>query len=106
GSFCWLPNFSFSYLSQRRRAMKGSWRLGSMRAWINCSEPCRLSSMRDFADAFADCGVRKESLQASYAMAETVFAVTQTEPGCAAVTLPLRRGRYGARARDDVSFGL
>lgn len=105
-TFCWLPNFAFSYLSQRRPAMKGSWRLGSMRAWINCSEPCRLSSMLNFAEAFGDCGVREESLQASYAMAETVFAITQTELGRQAPTVPRSRVQYGTRAGDEVCFDL
>src|SRR5262249_54162353 len=34
-----------------------------------------------FVDAFADWGVRAEQVQASYAMAENVFAVTQTALG-------------------------
>lgn len=105
-SFCWLPNFAFSYLSQRRHAMKGSWRLDSMRAWINCSEPCRLSSMRSFAEAFADCGVCGESLQASYAMAETVFAITQTELDRPVATVPRSRVQYGTRVSDEVYFDL
>ena len=37
--------------------------------------------MRDFAEQFADWGVVPASLQSSYAMAETVFAVTQSIPG-------------------------
>lgn len=81
GTFSWLPNFAFSYLAQRRDAMRGSWDLSSMRGWVNCSEPVRLHSMRAFQKAFADQGVCEEHLQASYAMAETVFAVTQTVPG-------------------------
>jgi acyl-CoA synthetase (AMP-forming)/AMP-acid ligase II len=81
GTFCWLPNFAFAYLAQRREVMRGTWRLASMRAWINCSEPVRLAAMRNFVEAFADLGVREGDVQASYAMAETVFAVTQTRLG-------------------------
>lgn len=106
GTLCWLPNFAFSYLSQRRHAMKGGWRLDSVRAWINCSEPCRLSSMRRFLDAFADRGVRKESLQASYAMAETVFAITQTRLDIAPVTTPRTTVRSVTLERDDLAFNL
>ena len=52
-TLCWLPNFSFSYLSQRHERMSPH-DLGSVRAWINCSEPVRLKSITEFAEAFAD----------------------------------------------------
>jgi len=78
-TLCWLPNFAFSYLSQRRELMRRSHHLGSVRAWINCSEPVRAHSMEEFATKFGDWGVRKKSLQTSYAMAETVFAISQSE---------------------------
>lgn len=81
GTLCWLPNFAFSYLAQRRESMKGTYVLERVRAWINCSEPVRRKSMIAFADAFADWGVSREDLHASYAMAENVFAVTQTDLG-------------------------
>jgi acyl-CoA synthetase (AMP-forming)/AMP-acid ligase II len=81
GTFCWLPNFAFSYLAQRREAMCGARNLATMRGWINCSEPVRLPSMRAFVEAFSDWGVREGDVQASYAMAETVFAATQTRLG-------------------------
>jgi acyl-CoA synthetase (AMP-forming)/AMP-acid ligase II len=81
GSLCWLPNFAFSYMAQRREMMEGSYSLRHVRAWINCSEPVRRKSVRDFAERFADWGVAPASLQSSYAMAENVFAVTQSTPG-------------------------
>jgi fatty-acyl-CoA synthase len=80
-TLCWLPNFSFSYLAQRRELMSERHDLQSVRAWINCSEPVRRRSIRQFLEAFSDWGVTKESMQASYAMAETVFAVTQSALG-------------------------
>jgi acyl-CoA synthetase (AMP-forming)/AMP-acid ligase II len=81
GTLCWLPNFAFSYLAQQREQMRSPHSLQGMRAWVNCSEPVRLKSMNAFAAAFEDWGVERHSLQASYAMAENVFAVTQTELG-------------------------
>jgi acyl-CoA synthetase (AMP-forming)/AMP-acid ligase II len=80
-SLCWLPNFAFSYMAQRREMMDGSYSLRHVRAWINCSEPVRRKSVRDFAERFCDWGVAPASLQSSYAMAENVFAVTQSTPG-------------------------
>jgi fatty-acyl-CoA synthase len=78
GTFCWLPNFAFSYMAAQKERIERTHDLRSMRAWISCSEPVRNSSMQRFAAAFVEDGITPESLQASYAMAETVFAVTQT----------------------------
>jgi fatty-acyl-CoA synthase len=80
-SLCWLPNFAFSYLAQSKELMEGSYTLIHVRAWINCSEPVRRKSVSDFAERFGDWGVVPSSLQSSYAMAENVFAVTQSVSG-------------------------
>jgi fatty-acyl-CoA synthase len=104
-TLCWLPNFSFSYLSQRRERMSRH-DLASVRAWINCSEPVRLKSITEFAEAFADCGVRKETLQASYAMAETVFAITQSEMGRELTTISRHRVRQARHSGSELSFDL
>jgi acyl-CoA synthetase (AMP-forming)/AMP-acid ligase II len=80
-SLCWLPNFAFSYMAQRRETMEGTYSLSHVRAWINCSEPVRHKSVCDFVERFGDWGVVPGSLQSSYAMAENVFAVTQSSPG-------------------------
>ncbi len=103
---CWLPNFSFSYLSQRREHTQNHYALESVRAWINCSEPVRLKSVTEFATAFASWGVRKESLQASYAMAETVFAITQSRLGKELPTIPRSRVRHGSLAYAELAFDL
>ena len=79
GTHCWQPNFAFHHLCRTVRPSP-ELDLSSMRAWINCSEPCRAESFDLFVRRFAGAGVRAEHLQVCYAMAETVFAVTQTEP--------------------------
>lgn len=81
GTFTWLPNFAFSYLAAQFERMGEPRALGSMRAWINCSEPVRSKSMDVFAERYGTWGVKPEALQACYAMAENVFAVTQTKLG-------------------------
>lgn len=105
-TFCWLPNFSFSYLSGRRNQMTQDYSLGSVRAWINCSEPVRLSSVTNFVTAFADWGTSKHSLQASYAMAETVFAITQSELGKELSTVPRSSVKHGSVAYTERAFEL
>ncbi|HKI27456.1 MAG TPA: AMP-binding protein [Candidatus Sulfotelmatobacter sp.] len=79
-TLAWMPNFAFQFVPRRmppdRRAQ---YDLSSLRALVNCSEPVRASSMREFQTAFAHAGLRKSVLQSSYAMAENVFAVTQSD---------------------------
>jgi len=76
----WLPNFAFHHLS-RTVPDNQAYDLSSMKAFINCSEPCKPETFELFLERFSSYGVSNETLQTCYAMAETVFAVTQTEPG-------------------------
>lgn len=82
GTFCWLPNFAYNFCAQKMRNedLEGV-DLSSIRAFINCSEPIYDSSHRQFAERFAPYGAGIDKLATSYAMAETVFAVTQSQPG-------------------------
>ncbi|HLZ42766.1 MAG TPA: AMP-binding protein [Candidatus Sulfotelmatobacter sp.] len=78
-TLAWLPNFAFQFVPRRLPAgRREKYDLSSLRALINCSEPVRSASMHEFQKAF---GIRSEVLQSSYAMAENVFAVTQSAPG-------------------------
>ncbi len=79
-TLAWLPNFAFNHLV-RTKTGDESYRLDHVRAFINCSEPCKPATFDRFAEAFASHGVRRDQLQVSYAMAESVFAVTQTVIG-------------------------
>jgi len=83
GTLCWLPNFAFAYMAQsvREGQLADDVDLSSIRAWINCSEPVTHASMTAFMDRFRRHGARPEQLTASYAMAENVYAVTQSLPG-------------------------
>ncbi len=49
-----------------------------LRALINCSEPVREQSIKEFSSAFDSVGLKPNALHSSYAMAENVFAVTQS----------------------------
>ena len=79
GTLVWLPNFAYNFCAQkiRDRHLEGV-DLSSLRAVINCSEPVRWESQRAFFDHFQKYGLRWSALQTSYAMAENVFAVTQS----------------------------
>src|SRR5882724_10547034 len=91
GTLCWQPNFAFHHLCRVLGALPG-FDLSSMRAWIDCSEPCRPETFALFEKTFSKAGVQPHHLQVCYAMAETVFAVTQTELGKKVRTVTLSRG--------------
>ncbi|HEY2980972.1 MAG TPA: AMP-binding protein [Anaerolineales bacterium] len=80
GTLTWLPNFAFNFCAQRirERDLEGV-DLSSWRAVINCSEPVRHASHQAFASKFRAFGLRDAALQTCYAMAENVFAVTQSD---------------------------
>jgi acyl-CoA synthetase (AMP-forming)/AMP-acid ligase II len=87
-TMCWLPNFAFDHLAATVGRRGEHYELRSVRAFINCSEPCKTSSFDKFARAF---GVPADKLQCCYAMAETVFAVTQTCLGRAPARIRVRK---------------
>jgi fatty-acyl-CoA synthase len=82
GTLTWLPNFAYNFCAQkiRDRHMEDV-DLSTLRAVINCSEPVRWESHVAFYERFKDYGLKFEALQTSYAMAENVFAVTQSTLG-------------------------
>jgi fatty-acyl-CoA synthase len=76
-TLCWLPNFAYHFMANSIRPSDlDSIDLSSLRGIVNCSEPVLTDSHRKFLDRFMGCGLRPEALAASYAMAETTFAVT------------------------------
>ena len=79
-TLAWMPNFAFQFVPRRTpHARRQRYDLSSVRALINCSEPVRANSMNEFEQAFSSIGLKSNALQASYAMAENVFAVTQSD---------------------------
>jgi len=106
GTFCWLPNFAFSYLAQRHESMTRQYSLDRMRGFINCSEPVRLNSVRSFLDKFSSWGVRPEAVQSCYAMAENVFAVTQSRLDREPSTAPRTVVKSDSTGRSEVAFSL
>ena len=82
GTLVWLPNFAYYFCAQkiRERHLQGV-DLSSWRAAINCSEPVRDDGHQIFLEKFSPYGFSETALAVSYAMAENVFAVTQTSIG-------------------------
>lgn len=82
-TLCWMPNFAFQFMAGAVRATQipDGLSLRTIRAWVNCSEPVQHSAHQAFLERFSQYGASREQLTASYAMAENVFAVTQSLPG-------------------------
>ncbi|HUE99531.1 MAG TPA: AMP-binding protein [Anaerolineales bacterium] len=95
GTLTWLPNFAYNFCAQkiRDRHTEGV-DLSSLRAVINCSEPVRWESHLAFYERFKDHGLKFEALQTSYAMAENVFAVTQSRFGSLPVVEEIDREAF------------
>ena len=90
-TLAWMPNFGFQFVPRRTPQSRwGNYDLSSLRALINCSEPVRAGSMAEFQSAFK---IPAAALHSSYAMAENVFAVTQSPIGGSALTTIWADGR-------------
>jgi acyl-CoA synthetase (AMP-forming)/AMP-acid ligase II len=82
GTLCWLPNFAYNHCTRRiRQGDLAGLSLATIRAFINCSEPVFQQSHAAFFERFQPLGLNQSALAVSYAMAENVFAVTQTPIG-------------------------
>ena len=80
-TLCWLPNFAYNFMANCIDTDSQKYNLSTMRAFIDCSEPCKRHSFEMFYVKFKEWGVKKNSLQTCYAMAENVFAITQSPIG-------------------------
>jgi fatty-acyl-CoA synthase len=95
GTLSWLPNFAYNFCANkiRERNLEGV-DLSTWRAIINCSEPVHAESHRLFAEKFEKFGLRPQSLQTSYAMAENVFGVTQSSLEAGPVVVEIDRESF------------
>lgn len=110
-ALCWLPNFAFNHMARHASRLDENVRLDNVLAFINCSEPCRPESFDSFAAAFARHGVAPTQLQTCYAMAENVFAVTQSALHAIPMRLTisanaLEQGRIVAPRPEEPARGL
>ena len=78
-TLAWLPNFAYQLLARRVRAEdRLDYDLSSLRALVNCSEPVRAQSIDEFVGTYKDCKLPPDIVKTSYAMAENVFAISQS----------------------------
>ncbi len=104
-TFVWMPNFAFEHMSRSIKTDKIKFDLTSVKAFINCSEPCKPETFDRFLTNFGRFGITTNQLQVCYAMAETVFAVTQTMPGKPATVIAFDREHLRTENRAVVLDG-
>ena len=82
-TLAWWPNFTFNLLAARvRPADVAAFDLRRVRLVVNCSEPVLPSSHERLLERLGPAGLRSDSIQTCYALAENVFAATQSRaPG-------------------------
>jgi fatty-acyl-CoA synthase len=90
----WLPNFAFNHLSNHAKRVSERISLAHLHAIINCSEPCKPNSMQGLIEAYRSHGLNPSVVQVCYALAENVFAATQTTIGLPVGKLCLNRAAY------------
>jgi fatty-acyl-CoA synthase len=79
-TLAWVPNFALQFLSRRVRPEdRAACDMSSLRALVNCSEPVRAQSIDEFVAAYEASGLNRDAVKSSFAMAENVFAVTQSD---------------------------
>ena len=105
----WMPNFSFHLYGNIAEMIEEEIDLSFVRAWINCSEVCKPASIDSFVGGMDKFGIQNSSVHCCYAMAETVFAASQTnlETGGLRVTcLPesLERGKRIIPSGEGISL--
>lgn len=77
---CWMPSFAFNYLTNKVNFddIKDC-KLDTMEKFISCSEPTFVDDLARFGEKFTPLGLKSSSLSVCYALAENVFAVSQSE---------------------------
>lgn len=101
GTLCWLPNFAFDHLSNTIGKFAKKYDLSSMRAFISCSEVSHSRTFDRFLEVFSSSNLSKVQIHNCYAMAETVFAVSQTD-----LTVEVPRIRVNKKALDEGKVAL
>ena len=93
-TICWLPNFAYNIFADKidEEELAGI-TLDSLRLTINCSEPVRCESHKKFIARFKKYNFNPLAIAASFAMAETTFAITQTTPGIPITELKVDRNK-------------
>lgn len=74
-----MPNFAFNYMAQRfKNHDLSDIDLSSIKQLISCAEPTFIQDLENFYNVFKETKLKKESFRVCYALAENIFAVSQS----------------------------
>ena len=80
GTHIWMPNFAFKHLEQKIDLEDcQNISLESVEQFISCSEPSFSEDLNDFYTKFSSLGLKDNSIKICYALAENIFAVSQSD---------------------------
>jgi acyl-CoA synthetase (AMP-forming)/AMP-acid ligase II len=80
GTHCWMPSFAFNHMAKKvPLEMVKHLKLDSLERVISCSEPTFYDDLANFRDKFASVGLKSTALCVCYALAENIFAVSQSD---------------------------
>ena len=83
GTHIWMPSFAFNYMAKNiKHEEVQHLNLSSLEQIISCSEPTFSSDLINFYNKFGDLGLNNKVLRSCYALAENIFAVSQSEDLC------------------------
>lgn len=102
GEYVWLPNFAFNHISNNARPSR-VWDLRTVKAIINCSEPCKPDTFSAFRGKPQFENLSESALQVCYAMAENVFAISQTPLGSQPRVLTISDASFRKGARIETA---
>jgi acyl-CoA synthetase (AMP-forming)/AMP-acid ligase II/acyl carrier protein len=81
------PNFAFRLCTRMiQQDQKDSLDLSSLKVLFCGSEPINATDLEQFADAFGECGLRRQALYCCYGMAESTLMATGSKPGTGPLT--------------------
>ncbi len=95
GTQTFAPNFAYALMVKKAKPEDlERWDLSPMRAFGCGAEPIHPSTFREFAQVFAQCGVRPEQFLPAYGLAEATLAVAFKSMGSVAGTQVVDAERF------------
>ena len=80
GTHVWMPNFAFNHLCNKINTEEiKDIDLSSLERMISCSEPTFFDDLHKFETKFSSLGLKSRVLSVCYALAENIFAVSQSD---------------------------
>jgi amino acid adenylation domain-containing protein len=107
GRSCSAPNFAYDLCVRKiKPEQKAGLDLSSWQVAVNGAEPVRADTMKDFSDAFAQCGFRAGAFRPCYGLAESTLMVTgarsSTQPLLKSFSTPaLEQGSVAEASGED-----